>query len=243
MDELEQLRQTYFQDCDELLGELESALMALDNGRADSDTLNGAFRAIHSIKGGADILHFDRLVRFAHSFESLLDRLRLGKLVVDPELASLMLRAGDAVADLVRAAQSGIEMADGYENEIADALKSLAQAAGSTDATEPADERNRRAPDARVPVAAPAAALSVQLSPPADLFRQGNEPQLLIRALERIGSVKAWPTRARCRRLRASMPNNATCAGPSMSARRPIWKRSATSSTWPWTRTTWRSSS
>jgi two-component system, chemotaxis family, sensor kinase CheA len=192
VDELEQLRQTYFQDCDELLGELESALMALDNGRADSDTLNGAFRAIHSIKGGADILHFDRLVRFAHSFESLLDRLRLGKLVVDPELASLMLRAGDAVADLVRAAQSGIEMADGYENEIADALKSLAQAAGSTDATEPADEQKPAAPDARVPVAAaPLRHYRIQLSPPADLFRQGNEPQLLIRALERIGSVKA----------------------------------------------------
>jgi len=192
VDELEQLRQTYFQDCDELLGELESALMALDNGRADSDTLNGAFRAIHSIKGGADILHFDRLVRFAHSFESLLDRLRLGKLVVDPELASLMLRAGDAVADLVRAAQSGIEMADGYENEIADALKSLAQAAGSTDATEPADEQKPAAPDARVPVAAaPLRHYRIQLSPPADLFRQGNEPQLLIRALERISSVKA----------------------------------------------------
>jgi two-component system chemotaxis sensor kinase CheA len=43
VDELDQLRHTYFQDCDELLGELESALMALDNGRADGDTLNDAF--------------------------------------------------------------------------------------------------------------------------------------------------------------------------------------------------------
>ena len=76
-------------------------------------------------------------MRFAHTFESVLDRLRLGRLVVDPELASLMLRAGDAVADLVRAAQAGVEMADGYENEIADALQSLAQAAGATDAIEP----------------------------------------------------------------------------------------------------------
>src|SRR5215468_128437 len=136
VDELEQLRQTYFQDCDELLGELESALMALDNGRADADTLNDAFRAIHSIKGGADILHFDRLVRFAHTFESVLDRLRLGRLVVDPELASLMLRAGDAVADLVRAAQAGAEMPDGYENDVADALQSLAQAAGAAETIE-----------------------------------------------------------------------------------------------------------
>ncbi len=191
MDELDQLRQTYFQDCDELLGELESALMALDNGRADGDTLNDAFRAIHSIKGGADILHFDRLVRFAHSFESVLDRLRLGKLVVDPELASLMLRAGDAVADLVRAAEAGTEMPDGYENEIADALHLLAQVAETADATEPSDRQGPAAPDERAPAAdTPLRHYRVQLSPPGDLFRQGNEPQLLIRALERLGNVK-----------------------------------------------------
>ena len=191
MDELDQLRQTYFQDCDELLGELESALMALDNGRADGDTLNDAFRAIHSIKGGADILHFDRLVRFAHTFESVLDRLRLGRLVVDPELASLMLRAGDAVADLVRAAQAGAEMPEGYENEIADALQSLAQAAGAADASEPDDEPEAAALGGGVPAAAaPLRHYRIGLSPPADLFRQGNEPQLLVRALERLGSVK-----------------------------------------------------
>jgi two-component system chemotaxis sensor kinase CheA len=193
VDELDQLRQTYFQDCDELLGELESALMALDNGRGDGDTLNDAFRAIHSIKGGADILQFDRLVRFAHTFESVLDRLRLGKLVVDPELASLMLRAGDAVADLVRTAQSGAEMAEGYENEIADALQSLVQAAGTTEATETAEDLGTPTPGEIQP--APAADTSlrhyrIRLSPPADLFRQGNEPQLLLRALERLGSVK-----------------------------------------------------
>src|SRR5258705_13897499 len=128
--------------------------MALDNGRADGDTLNDAFRAIHSIKGGADILHFDRLVRFAHSFESVLDRLRLGKLVVDPELASLMLRAGDAVADLVRAAQAGSEMPDGYENEIADALQSLAQAGGAAGETEAANGEEAAAPKGRDPAAA-----------------------------------------------------------------------------------------
>lgn len=197
MDELDQLRQTYFQDCDELLGELESALMALDNGWADGDTLNGAFRAIHSIKGGADILHFDRLVRFAHTFESVLDRLRLGKLAVDPDLASLMLRAGDAVADLVRAAQAGSEMPDGYENEIADALQSLAQAAGAAEETQAANGGESAAPNERDPAAAvptadvPLRHYRILLSPPADLFRQGNEPQLLIRALEHLGSVKA----------------------------------------------------
>ena len=196
MDELDQLRQTYFQDCDELLGELESALMALDNGRADGDTLNDAFRAIHSVKGGADILHFDRLVRFAHTFESVLDRLRLGKLVVGPELASLMLRAGDAVADLVRAAQAGTEMPDGYENEIADALQSLAQAAGAAEETDAANGEELAAPSEHDPAAAaptagqPLRHYRITLSPPADLFRQGNEPQLLIRALERLGSVK-----------------------------------------------------
>src|SRR5215468_6628345 len=142
--------------------------MALDNGRADADTLNDAFRAIHSIKGGADILHFDRLVRFAHTFESVLDRLRLGRLVVDPELASLMLRAGDAIADLVRAAQAGAEMPDGYENEIADALQSLAQVAGAAEAAESPAAADQVAPAAAPAADAPLHHYRIVLSPPAD---------------------------------------------------------------------------
>ena len=79
MEGLEQFKQTFFQECGELLGDLETQLMALEDGSADVEALNAAFRAIHSIKGGAGAFGFNRLVSFAHAFETMLDLMRDGK--------------------------------------------------------------------------------------------------------------------------------------------------------------------
>ena len=76
MDGLEQFKQTFFQECDELLGDLETQLIALEEGSTDMELLHAAFRAIHSIKGGAGAFGFSRLVSFAHTFETVLDLMR-----------------------------------------------------------------------------------------------------------------------------------------------------------------------
>ena len=53
MDELDAIKVTFFQECEELLADLETGLLALQTGDEDGDTVNAIFRAVHSIKGGA----------------------------------------------------------------------------------------------------------------------------------------------------------------------------------------------
>ena len=76
MDDLAEFKQTYFQECEELLADLEGQLTALQDGETDDEILNAAFRAIHSIKGGAGAFGFTQLVSFAHVFETVLDLMR-----------------------------------------------------------------------------------------------------------------------------------------------------------------------
>ena len=45
MDDLAQFKQTFFAECEELLGDLEGHLMALQSGEGDNNTLNAVFRA------------------------------------------------------------------------------------------------------------------------------------------------------------------------------------------------------
>ncbi len=52
MDAMAAIRQTFFEECEEQLAELESGLMAMNEGTADRETVNAVFRAVHSIKGG-----------------------------------------------------------------------------------------------------------------------------------------------------------------------------------------------
>ena len=96
MDELEEIKATFFQECDDLLGDLEQRLLALQSGDDDPETVNAVFRAVHSIKGGAGAFSLEALVRYAHVFETLLDGLRSGKLALSAELVKVLLRAADA---------------------------------------------------------------------------------------------------------------------------------------------------
>lgn len=106
MDPLAELKQTFFQECEELLGALEQKLQALDEGSVDPEDVNAAFRAIHSIKGGAGAFGCTELVGFAHVFEASLDHLRSGRVAIEDAPFTLFLRCSDAVADLVAAARS-----------------------------------------------------------------------------------------------------------------------------------------
>lgn len=56
MDELEEIKITFFQECDELLGDLESGLLSIDAGDTEPELVNAVFRAVHSVKGGAGAL-------------------------------------------------------------------------------------------------------------------------------------------------------------------------------------------
>src|SRR5262245_17248401 len=116
MDELEQLKETYFEDCRELLGDLEGHLNALADEAGRSGALDAAFRAIHSIKGNGGIFGFRRLVTFAHAFETVLARLRAGRLQADPPVVALLLRAGDVLTDLLQAAEPQQDLPEGYES-------------------------------------------------------------------------------------------------------------------------------
>ncbi|MGX5734625.1 chemotaxis protein CheA [Bosea thiooxidans] len=154
-----ELKQTFFQECEELLGALEQTLQALDEGSSDPEDVNAAFRAIHSIKGGAGAFGCTELVGFAHVFEAALDHLRSGRVAIEDAPFSLFLRCSDAVADLVSAARNG-EPA----TERPDLLAELAQVGKAPQADAPAAAP---APAAAAPApAAPAPAAASDDAPP-----------------------------------------------------------------------------
>ncbi|KSB90649.1 chemotaxis protein CheA [Caulobacter vibrioides] len=105
MDELEAIKVTFFQECEELLADLEGGLLAMQDGNDDGDTVNAVFRAVHSIKGGAGAFGLEPLVRFAHVFETLLDAVRSNEVPATPDLVVTLLRASDVLADHVSSAR------------------------------------------------------------------------------------------------------------------------------------------
>jgi two-component system, chemotaxis family, sensor kinase CheA len=105
--DMNEIKEIFFQECEEQLAELESGLLKMNDGDRDPETVNAVFRAVHSIKGGAGAFGLDDLVAFAHVFETTLDCVRSNKLDPGPEVLKTMLKSADVLADLTAASRDG----------------------------------------------------------------------------------------------------------------------------------------
>ncbi|MBT8414535.1 MAG: chemotaxis protein CheA [Boseongicola sp.] len=106
-DPMQEIRASFFVECEELLENLFDAIQEMTEDPANKDTINIAFRAVHSIKGGAGAFQLDDLVAFAHQFETAMDMVRSDALEAGDTLVALFFRCGDMLSDLVRMSREG----------------------------------------------------------------------------------------------------------------------------------------
>ncbi|WP_225029816.1 chemotaxis protein CheA [Xinfangfangia pollutisoli] len=110
MASMNSIRDTFFEECEELLEALAEGLQLMEAGEHDGETVNAVFRAVHSIKGGAGAFALNALVAFAHRFETVLDALRSDKIALTPEVMHVLLRSADHLADQVESAREEREV-------------------------------------------------------------------------------------------------------------------------------------
>lgn len=180
MNDFEQFKQTFFEECEELLQRFEEVAVTLVAGPNDSEGLDDLFRSVHSIKAGAGAFKFQRLVTYSHELENVMDMVRAGKLELGEGDPELIVQAGDILTDLVAAARAGLEAEDGLEADVLARLAVLAGQAGSPKAEitavadTPVSEGDYR----------------IRFRPHRAMYETANEPQLLFQALKSVGDVR-----------------------------------------------------
>ncbi|KQR77767.1 chemotaxis protein CheA [Rhizobium sp. Leaf341] len=158
--DMNEIKEIFFQECEEQLAELESGLLRLNDGDRDPETVNAVFRAVHSIKGGAGAFGLDDLVSFAHVFETTLDCVRSNKLEPTQEVLKVMLKSADVLADLTNCARDGGSVDEARSKQLIRELEALAHGtplpgASEAPAAKPAPAKAAPAkPAAPAPVAA-----------------------------------------------------------------------------------------
>jgi two-component system chemotaxis sensor kinase CheA len=100
---------TFFEEAEELLADMERYLLELDVDEPDNEQLNAIFRAAHSIKGGAGTFGFEVLQRTTHLFENLLDHTRKGELTLRRDIVDTFLETKDMLSDQLDAYRNGDE--------------------------------------------------------------------------------------------------------------------------------------
>ncbi len=135
--DITQFYQTFFEEADGLLADMERSLLGLDLGAPDSEHLNAIFRAAHSIKGGAATFGFAALTDTTHLLENLLDRARHGQLRLSMAMMDAFLNTKDELQTQLGEYRQGAEPHAQRVAEICAVLQQLALQAQESDPEPP----------------------------------------------------------------------------------------------------------
>ena len=95
--DLSRFAKAFFEEAQEHISALESLLVAVNLRAPDPESLNAIFRAVHSVKGGAAAFGHMALSEFTHDFETILDRVRKGKMPLTKPMVNIFLKGGDVM--------------------------------------------------------------------------------------------------------------------------------------------------
>ncbi|MEM9433266.1 MAG: chemotaxis protein CheA [Pseudomonadota bacterium] len=206
MSSLNSIRDTFFEECEDLLEALTEGLANMADGSADDETVNAVFRAVHSIKGGAGAFGLEQLVSFAHSFETVLDKIRNNTLEPSPEVLRVLQRSGDILVDIVDAARGDEELDSPAVGSTLDELGEILGEAPKSASPEPEAEFSFQpmtidveteddplAAFSPTPVDVPngeTVGFEVSFKPHWGLYANGHDPSLLIVALSQLGDIE-----------------------------------------------------
>lgn len=190
--DLSQFYETFFDEADELLAQMEQLLLELDVGAPDIEQLNAIFRAAHSIKGGAATFGcFQKLAETTHLLENLLDAIRRDEMTLRTDMVDTFLEAKDVLKSQLDAYRASEEPDDATFERICAVLRQLALE-GKGGVPVPAAPAVVPEPVVVVAAEAPAAA---DASLPLRLHIQkvsDKDAEALREEMGNLGTVHAW---------------------------------------------------
>lgn len=175
---------TYREEASELLAELETSLLELEDNPQNDDLINRVFRAMHTIKGSGAMFGFDDIARFTHEVETVFDQVRNGKMQVTRGLLDLTLQARDQITAMLEASAGGPPADEANGQRIIDGLQELLP-------------QTAPKPVVAVALAAPASTAEsttrtyrIRFKPLPEIMLGGTNPVNLLNELRDLGSCK-----------------------------------------------------
>jgi len=178
---IDQHRQAFKEEAYELLSELETSLLELEERPDDVDLIGRVFRAMHTIKGSGSMFGFDDIASFTHEVETIFDMVRNGKLQVTKRLVNLTLAARDQIRSMLDHSEEGEGTADlQVSGEIIAGLRELA--GYESPAAAPIEKKAEKGA-LKDPVT-----YRIRFVPARDIFASGSNPLTLLAELRELGT-------------------------------------------------------
>ena len=162
----------------DILTELETTLLELEETPDDTGLIDNVFRAIHTIKGSGSMFGFDAIAEFTHNIETALENVREGLLPVTPEIIRLTLTARDKILELLDNESNDLD-----EESLGIISEFLELCGCEVDEQQPEEEIH---PDDEKKIET-TVTYRIRFEPFADIFATGTNPLLLLTELQEMG--------------------------------------------------------
>ena len=180
---MENHREAYKVEAYELLSELESSLLELEENPANMELIGRVFRAMHTIKGSGAMFGFDDIAEFTHEVETVFDLVREDKITVTKKLVDLTLSACDQIRKMVDGQPADERAVQGLVRSFKEMIPD--GHAVSNDVSETAGIKPSEDPGHK-------ATYRIRFAPQAEIFASGTNPILLLDELRVLGDCNVF---------------------------------------------------
>jgi two-component system chemotaxis sensor kinase CheA len=153
-DDMSAYKDVFLSESAEYVQAITEGLLALEGNPNDLEPVETVFRGAHSLKGMSATMGYVRTAELTHKMESLMDTVRKREQQADSSLIDLMLRAVDAVRELIADESDG-----GTAVDVASLVSALVMRTDATVRAEEVTESDKAAVQVNVPADADDGAL------------------------------------------------------------------------------------
>jgi len=176
--------ETFIQEAEDLLAEIETCALQLQEDFSSTETIHQLFRAFHTIKGSGSMFGFDAVASFTHHVETLLDQVREGQVPVSEELCSIIMESGDQIKALFKASQGGAPADAAAQAKLLARVHTLSATAS---AGTPGQSSGPKGAASGGETRASSSTWNIRFCPDPLMLSRGCNPELLFRDLKRLG--------------------------------------------------------
>ncbi|MBN1907812.1 MAG: chemotaxis protein CheA [Deltaproteobacteria bacterium] len=189
MDENTNFIDVYRQEADELLVEIEEAVLGIEENPEEKEAINRLFRAVHTIKGSGAMFGFEKIVNFTHTLETVLDKLRDGLLPITRELIDMVLKSKDHIKTILESSSDNDTIDKDYENLLIKGLNDFLVAANENADKKAIIEAEKIVSEEHTNEVT----YRIRFQPQKEIFSSGIDPALLLDELLSFGEAEVTP--------------------------------------------------
>lgn len=190
---MDDMKETYIQEANELLENLESSLLSLEDNPNDKSNIEQVFRVMHTLKGNSSMFGLTKIAEFVHDLETIYDKIRQGEMQLSKEILNTTLASFDHLNLII--IDSELEDQTNKENHtrLISEIHKFINKTGSSNDQESNHASEEQTLDATDKGEALPKTFHIYFEPNESIFLDGSNPLFLVAELAALGKSIVVP--------------------------------------------------